>query len=172
MIQPSPVTAATAAAAPARAADRPFVAIQIGAISFVDEGVPEVLDVLQERAGVNALLLANPTWKRGTGGRQLPGRPYPGHGKQERDRFRGGAYNPFHPDYYAKTVLPADFRQADPEFPPDYNLFESVLPETQRRGMRAYAWMEESSDSEHLHALPNFSKVLEHDVHGRPSHWP
>ena len=153
-------------------AGRPFVAIQVGAISFVDEGVSEVLDIVQERAGVNALLLANPTWKRGTGGRQLPGKPYPGHGKQQRDAFRGGAFNRLHPQYYGKTVLPADFRQHDPEFPPDYDLFEEVLPEAQRRGMRSYAWMEESSDSAGLHTLPNFAKVLEHDIYGRPAHWP
>ena len=40
----------------------PFISIQIGAVSFVDEGVTPVLDILQEKAHVNALLLANPTW--------------------------------------------------------------------------------------------------------------
>src|SRR5262245_29068789 len=56
---------------------RPFVAIQIGAVSFVDEGVGPVLDLLQERAGVNALLLANPTWTRGLAGALVRGRiPY------------------------------------------------------------------------------------------------
>ena len=49
----------------------PLVAVQVGAVSFVDEGVAPVLDVLQERGGANALFLATPTWTRGTGGRKV-----------------------------------------------------------------------------------------------------
>ena len=30
-----------------------FIAIQVGAVSFADEGVDNVLDILQERAGIN-----------------------------------------------------------------------------------------------------------------------
>ena len=54
-------------------ADKPFVAIQVGAVSFVDEGVGNVLDIFVEKAKVNALLLATHTFDRGTGGRQIPG---------------------------------------------------------------------------------------------------
>ncbi len=61
---------------------QPFVGIQIGAISFVDEGIEPVLDTLQEKGAVNALLLASPTFTRGTGGRQIPGHPLPDHGVQ------------------------------------------------------------------------------------------
>jgi hypothetical protein len=151
---------------------RAFIAIQIGAISFVDEGVNQVLDILQEKACVNALLLANPTWTRGTGGRQVPGQPFPDHGKQEPDDFHGGAYNRLDPRYYAKTTISADYRHTDPEIPPDFDLFEAVLPEAERRGMRSYAWMEESSTSRDLHRLPNFPKALEVDIYGRPSNRP
>ena len=35
-----------------------MIGIQIGAISFVDEGTERVLDMLQERGGVNILFLA------------------------------------------------------------------------------------------------------------------
>ncbi|HZC28057.1 MAG TPA: hypothetical protein VE287_13595, partial [Actinopolymorphaceae bacterium] len=71
----------------------PVVAIQIGAVSFVDEGVDTVLDLLAERGGVNALFLATPTWTRGTGGRQVPGHPLPDHGVGEYDLdWRGGNY--------------------------------------------------------------------------------
>ena len=58
----------------------PLVGVQIGAISFVDEGVAEVLDRLQELAGVNALFLATQSFDRGLQGRQVPGRAWPGHG--------------------------------------------------------------------------------------------
>ena len=33
-----------------------FIGIQIGPVSFIDEGVETVLDTLQEKAGVNALV--------------------------------------------------------------------------------------------------------------------
>ena len=136
----------------------PFVAIQIGAVSFVDEGVTPVLDILQERAHVNALLLANPTWTRGTGGRQVPGQPFPDHGAQEPDDFRGGAYNRIDPRWYGKTAISPEYGHTDPEIPAGFDLFEAVLPEAQRRGIRSYAWMEESCNSRHLHAVPNFAK--------------
>ena len=37
------------------------VAMHVGAVSFVDEGVATVRDIVQKRAGVNALFLATPT---------------------------------------------------------------------------------------------------------------
>lgn len=46
-------------------AEKKVIAIQIGGVSFMDEGVEKVLDILQEKAGVNALLLA--TYDFGTG---------------------------------------------------------------------------------------------------------
>ncbi len=52
---------------------KPYVAIQIGAVSFVDEGTEKVLDILQKRAHVNTLWLNTYTYERGTGGRQLRG---------------------------------------------------------------------------------------------------
>src|SRR5689334_19600277 len=54
---PAALSTAQTAAAPAAGKDGgKFVAIQIGGRSFVDEGVEKVLDVLQEKAGVNVLM--------------------------------------------------------------------------------------------------------------------
>ena len=50
-----------------------MIGIQIGAISFADEGTEKVLDILQERGGVNTLFLAVFTYGRGIAGRQIPG---------------------------------------------------------------------------------------------------
>lgn len=54
-----------------------MIGIQIGAISFVDEGTDRVLDILQERASVNTLFLAVFTYGRGIAGRHIPGYPLP-----------------------------------------------------------------------------------------------
>ena len=75
-----------------------MIGIQVGAISFVDEGTEKVLDVLQERACVNTLFLAVFTYGRGIAGRQIPGQPLPDHGKQEYDlNFHGGNFATPHP---------------------------------------------------------------------------
>ena len=47
-------SAALAAAPP----PKKMVGIQVGAISFLDEGVDKVLDIFQERASFNTLFLA------------------------------------------------------------------------------------------------------------------
>jgi hypothetical protein len=57
-----------------------MIGIQVGAVSFVDEGTEKVLDVLQALASVNTLFLAVFTYGRGIAGRQIPGQPLPDHG--------------------------------------------------------------------------------------------
>src|SRR5262245_15332406 len=74
-----------ASSAAETAAQKKKVGIQVGAVSFVDEGTEQVLDVLQERGAVNTIFLATFTYGRGIAGRQVPGRPLPDHGKQEYD---------------------------------------------------------------------------------------
>src|SRR5579872_5155988 len=77
------------------------VGIQVGAVSFVDEGVEPVLDIFQS-AHVNTLFIATFTYGRGIAGRQVPGQPLPDHGKQQydADTFHGGSYTRTHPQYY------------------------------------------------------------------------
>src|SRR5690349_15914278 len=96
--------AQNAAAAPAASK---MIGIQVGAVSFVDEGVPKVLDIFQEAASVNTLFVATFTYGRGIAGRQVPGQPLPDHGKQEYDTgsFYGGSYTAVHPQYYKDTAF-------------------------------------------------------------------
>src|SRR5215475_5420277 len=53
--------------------------IQVGAISFVDEGTEKVLDILQEKGAVNAIFLSTFTYGRGIARRQVPNGPLPDH---------------------------------------------------------------------------------------------
>ena len=118
-----------------------FIGIQIGAVSFVDEGVDKVLDVVQEKAGVNALMLAVFTYGRGIAGRQVPGQPLPDHGAQQYDTesFHGGDYATVHPQYYAQTVL-KDFRAPDVG---DFDLLSAVIPKAKARNIKSYCWFED-----------------------------
>src|SRR5256885_4700454 len=82
-----------------------MIGIQVGAVSFVDEGTEKVLHVLHERACVNTLFLAVFTYGRGIAGRQIPGQPLPDHGKQEYDlNFHGGYILTPHAPHNQKNV--------------------------------------------------------------------
>src|SRR5215471_17303410 len=76
------------------ASGRKMIGIQVGAVSFIDEGVTGVLDIFQESASINTLFIATFTYGRGIAGRQVPGQPLPDHGKQQYDTdvFKGGSY--------------------------------------------------------------------------------
>ncbi len=141
-----------------------FIGIQIGAVSFVDEGVDKVLDVVQEKAGVNALMLAVFTYGRGIAGRQVPGQPLPDHGAQQYDTgsFHGGDYATIHPQYYTQSVL-KDFRA--PDFG-DFDLLSAVIPKAKTRNIKAYCWFE---DVYNPGLVDNFERVAEVDVDGRPT---
>src|SRR5580692_6354789 len=101
-----------------------FVALQIGARSFVDEGVDKCLDTLQEKGGVNVLMPTVFTYGRGLSGRQVPGQPLPDHGVQEYDQIHGGSYTKVHPEFYANSVV-KDIRA--PELG-DFDILADVTP--------------------------------------------
>src|SRR5260370_28326193 len=139
-----------------------MIGIQVGAISFLDEGVEQVLDIFQERASVNTLFLAVFTYGRGIAGRQVPGQPLPDHGKQEYDlNFHGGNFATPHPQYYKDTALkPEDTRAPDY---PGGDTVSSVVPAATKRGMRTILWAEDVFRND----LPNIDKLQENDVHGQ-----
>src|SRR5437870_4497260 len=137
-----------------------MIGIQVGAVSFVDEGTEKVLDVLQERACVNTLFLAVFTYGRGIAGRQIPGQPLPDHGKQEYDlNFHGGNFATPHPRYYKNTVL-KDTRAPDHG---DLDILAEVLPAAQERGLKVICWLEDVFRTD----LPNIQKVQERDLYGQ-----
>ena len=142
------------------AASSKMIGIQVGAVSFVDEGTEKVLDVLQERACVNTLFLAVFTYGRGIAGRQIPGQPLPDHGKQEYDlNFHGGNFAAPHAQYYQNTVL-KDTRAPDHG---DLDILAEVLPAAKKRGMKVVCWLEDVFRSD----LPNIEKLQERDLYGR-----
>ena len=137
-----------------------MIGIQVGAISFVDEGTEKVLDILQERASVNTLFLAVFTYGRGIAGRQIPGQPLPDHGKQEYDlNFHGGNFATPHPQYYKNTVI-KDTRAPDHG---NLDILAEVLPAAKKRGMKVVCWLEDVFRTD----LPNIQKVQELDLYGR-----
>ena len=160
----SPVLAAAnrTGPAPARvpAAGKKFVALQIGARSFVDEGVEKCLDTLQEKGRVNVLMPTVFTYGRGLAGRQIPGQPLPDHGVQEYDEIHGGSYTKVHPEFYANSVI-KDVRAPDLG---DFDILAAVIPAARKRGMQSYALFEEAYNPR---LIPNFEKIAEVDINGK-----
>jgi hypothetical protein len=147
---------------PAAESPRPkSIGIQIGAVSFVDEGTEAVLDILQQRGAVNTIFLTTFTYGRGLGGRQIPGQPFPDHGSQESDErtFHGGNYAMPHPEFYRNTVL-KDVRA--PEHG-DLDLVATVLPAARKRGLKLFCSIEDVFRSD----VPGVREVSEVDLHGR-----
>lgn len=148
----------------------PFISIQIGPESFVDEGVEHVLDDIKERAACNVALVSTHSFAQGTMGRP-PARFYPRHGKRRAtdERWLGGAAVPIDPQYYRFTRL-------TPQRPPeaevlDLDVLEMSLGPARERGIRVYARIAENAiDNDRIpKVIPGYVHVLAIDHTGRRS---
>jgi hypothetical protein len=144
--------------------NRNFVGIQIGLVSFLDEGVEETLDILEEKAHVNALIPSTVSWSRGNAGRATDW--YPDHGKAEPDNLEGGGMIDIDPKYYKNTFL--DDYHARDELYQDVDFLELIGEEAQKRDMAIYPYYCETSRIEPRHInIPGWVHVLEIDAYGR-----
>jgi hypothetical protein len=138
------------------------IGIQVGAVSFLDEGTDAVLDIFKNAASIDTLFLATFTYGRGIGGRQPRGNVLPDHGKQEYDdNYHGGNFATPHPQYYKNTSIAP---QKAPDHP-DYDVIADVLPRAHNRGMKVICWYEDVFRKD----VPGLDKAFEVDVHGKPA---
>lgn len=136
-----------------------MIGIQVGAISFLDEGVEPVLDIFQQKAAINTLFVATYTFGRGIAGRQVPGQPFPDHGVKEYDNLQGGNFATPHPPFYGKTIIKG-IKAPDHG---DFDVLAAVIPKAKPRGIRVYCWFEDTFRA----SVPNFQSLTEIDVYGR-----
>ena len=94
--------------------DDKFVGIQISPISFIDEGVEPLLDLLKERFGINVLLIGTISWLGLKVGRRISWKldGWPDHGVQSPSPLQGGSYIADHPEFYRNTFI-RNFRAQD-----------------------------------------------------------
>jgi len=149
---------------PAESTNTPFIAIQVGAVSFVDEGVAPLLDLLQEKGRINALFLATHSFDPGTASRQIKGHALPDHGVQEYDDLIGGNFATPHRQYYGQTAF-KEFKSSD--YGEDFDILEMVLPEAKKRAIKVYCWITESPNYNLPSILPGFGAAMEVDVNGK-----
>jgi len=135
--------------------------IQIGAVSFVDEGINKALDYLQKEVNINTLYLSVFTYAKGIAGRQIAGHPMPDHGSQESDErtFHGGNYAIANPKFYANTVLK---ETRAPEHG-NFDILGDVIPEARKRRMQVYASIEDRWRMD----VPGITPLREIDLYGR-----
>lgn len=150
-----------------------FVGIQISPVSFVDEGVEEVLDTLTRRVGIDTLLVGTISWLGLKVGRRISWKidGWPDHGKHDPEPLAGGSYTTDHPEYYQRTFI-KNFRAQDDAMK-DIDILDLVIPEARRRDMRIYAEIMEplfryaGHGSASALNIPNLPQVLEVDVFNR-----
>jgi hypothetical protein len=144
-----------------RPGENMMLGIQVGAVSFVDEGVEKVLDILEERGAINTLFLTTFTYGRGLSGRQIPGQPFPDHGSQESDEktFRGGNYATPHPGFYKNTIL-KKVRAPDHG---NFDILASVIPAAKKRVIKVFASVEDQWRPD----VPGVKECAEVDLLGR-----
>src|SRR5215813_7769664 len=157
----APLTSTIPVSAAESSGKRKSIGIQIGAVSFVDEGTDKVLDILQQRGAVDTIYLTTFTYGRGLAGRQIPGQPFPDHGAQESDEksFRGGNYATPHATFYRDTVL----KQTRAPDHGDLDIVAAVLPAARKRGLRVFCSIEDVFRAD----VPGVKEVAEVDLQGR-----
>src|SRR5436190_4436249 len=157
----APLASQLSAESAPSATEQKAIGIQIGAVSFVDEGADRVLDLLKERGAVNTLFLTTFTYGRGLAGRQIPGQPFPDHGSQQSDEktFHGGNYARPHPQFYSKTSLKETRAPEHREL----DILEAVLPRAKKRAIKVICSCEDVWNR----SVPNIEPTLEIDLKGR-----
>jgi hypothetical protein len=108
-----------------------FVAIQMKPHAWIDEGIDQALDNLQQKGNVNTVWAYTYDYEMGPRNTPNGAIPLPDHGKYGDPAFAGGAFYDYDPKYFRNTFL-NDFRS------PDYgkfNVIAEVAPKVKARGM-------------------------------------
>jgi hypothetical protein len=138
-----------------------YVAIQVKPYAWIDEGIDQVLDNLQQKGNVNTVWAYTYDFSEARM-RKNGAIPLPDHGKEGDAKFVGGAFYDYDPKYFSNTIL-KDFRS------PDYGKFDvirDVAPKVKARGMDFVCW-DYNNAVPIMNRLPNFPKVTEIDAYGR-----
>ena len=135
------------------------VAIQVRAFGWVDEGVDQVLDNIQNKGNVNTVW----AYTFGYGETRLKkGETLPDHGISG-DSVTGGAFYDYDPKYFLNTIL-KEFRSSEYG---KFNVIAEVAHKAKARGMDFFAWDLNNAGPILDTLIPNYAQVTEVDVFGR-----
>ena len=150
-----------------KSATPPFVGIQMGPHSLLDEGIAHTLDLIQDAAAVNAVLTYSHAYKNdlvtpatilaGDHGVPLP---------DNRQRHLPVIWVKAHERFYKDTTLRHPPVTADQEYS-DRDVFSEMVEPARKRGMKIFARVLESAAMSRF--IANFDKVVTRDIHGKPT---
>jgi len=147
----------------------PFNGIQMGPHTMLDEGIERCLDLIQDTAAVNALLVYSHTYHGGMN--KPPQMLATDHGVPPRDmrnRKLASVWVRHHEEAFRGTIL--RHQRVDKTFEyADRDLLAELVEPCRRRGMKLYARILEDPAREAVERISGFSQVLTRDVYGRPS---
>jgi hypothetical protein len=138
-----------------------FVALQVKPFSWVDEGIDQVLDNLQQKGNVNTIFAYTFDYEE-TRLTRSGEAILPDHGVSG-GPLVGGAFYDYAPRYFQDTVL-KDFRSKDFG---KFDVIAEVAPKAKARGMDFFAWDYNNADPIMARSMPNVEQVAEIDVYGR-----
>jgi hypothetical protein len=124
------------------------VSIKIDIKVFAPPDYERVLDILQERAGVNALMVKT--------------MGFPGQGTQS--CFHGGNSTVMHAQYYKDTILKPEMVQAPSVAKLD--VFERLIATAKKRGMKTFNWVSQTHSSGGRRTNPIDDSLWERDLYG------
>jgi hypothetical protein len=156
-------------------ADKPvshFNAIQMGPHSLCDEGIDHALDLIQDTAAINTVMVYSHMYHGGYG-KALPVFA-PDHGVTPRDtrnRKLPMVWVKHHDRYFKDTSLRHPVADASVEYS-DRDLFKEMLPAIRKRGMKLYARILEGSGRDASDRILNYTKVETRDINGKTSSVP
>lgn len=145
----------------------PFVGIQMGPHTLCDEGIEHVLDLIQETAGINAVL----TYSHAYNGdlRKPLSSLANDHGVPARDNRNRNfplIWVKPHEQYYKDTTLRHQVVTPEHEYA-GRDLFAEMIEPARKRGMKVYARVLESSAMARL--VANYNKVVTRNINDRPT---
>jgi hypothetical protein len=139
-----------------------LIGIQMSPHTMLDEGIGQCLDLIQETAGINAVMPYSHAFHTRTLGKP-PRNLATDHGTPPRD-FRGrvpSVWVRHNEPSFADTALRVAPTDDSLEFA-DRDLFAEMVAPCRERGMKLYARVLEA----HGHAIEGFERVLTVDVYG------
>src|SRR5215831_20990395 len=144
-----------------------FNGIQMGPHTMLDEGIDRCLDLIQETAAINAVMVYSHTYHADI--RKPPQMLATDHGVPPR-RMSGrrlpSVWVRHHEQYFKGTTLRHQNVDSSFEYANRDLLAELVEP-CRKRGMKLYARILEGSGRGAEQNIAGFSQVLTRDIHGR-----
>ncbi len=148
----------------------PMVGVQIAPVSLLDEGIPQCLDTLQEKAGVNAVFIYSQTYHAGIKPKNVLATD---HGVPVRDFFKSELPNLWvrhRGNAFAGKVVQHEKPNANLEYG-RRDLFDEIQRPAEARGVKIYARILEA-DARRQARIPGYADVLTIDHEGKRGHGP